>query len=143
MASVFVIKGKVDMPMEWYSREMGNDSPWEFNDILKMHHIGDVYFKESEDCVSFEDFSENEFFGWDTSSWIALAGDKELIYGYYSDDSGSAEFVHIRNGECIRDYRVYDFDAEIDTDEGVSPEFDSWTDVADYVDRKLLYSTLL
>lgn len=141
MPSVFVIKGKVDMPMEWYSREMRIDSTWEFNDILKMYHIGEIYFKESEDSVSFEDFSENEFSGWDTSSWIALAGDKELIYGYYSDDNGSAEFVHIRNGECIRDYRVYD--VEIDTDEGVSPKFDSWTDVADYVDRKLLYSTLL
>lgn len=142
MASVFVIKGKVDMPMEWYSREMGIDSPWEFDDILKMYRnlgrFGYVYLKESEDSVSFEDMSENEFFGWETSSWIALAGDKELIYGYYSDDSCSAEFVHIRNGECIRDYRVYDFDGEIDTDESVSPEFDSWIDVAEYVDEKLL-----
>lgn len=142
MASVFVIKGKMDTPMEWYSREMGNDSPWEFDDILKMYHIsgsfGDVYLKEREDSVSFEDMSENEFFGWETSSWIALAGDKELIYGYYSDDSCSAEFVHIRNGECIRDYRVYDFDGEIDTDEGDSPKFDSWIDVAEYVDKKML-----
>lgn len=136
MASVFVIKGKMDTPMEWYSREMRCDSDWEFDDVLKNYHIGDVYFSENKDRVSFEDMSENEFFGWETSSWIALAGDKELIYGYYSEDSGSAEFIHIKNGECIRDYRAYDF--EVDTDEGTSPKFDNWTDVAKYIDEKLL-----
>ena len=136
MASVFVIKGKMEMPMEWYSREMGSEFNWEFDNIMQSHHIGDVYIKECEDSVSFEDLSENEFFGWETASWLALAGGKELIYGYYSQDSCSAEFVHIRNGECIRDYRVYDF--EVDTEEGTSPEFDGWTDVAQYVDEKLL-----
>lgn len=136
MASIFAIKGKMEKPMEWYSRESGSSSDWEYDDILKMHHIGDVYIKECEDSVSFEDMSENEFFGWDTSSWLALAGNKELIYGYFSEDSGSAEFVHIRDGECVRDYRIYDF--EVDTDEGASPEFDGWTDVARYVEEEML-----
>lgn len=92
--------------------------------------------EEREDRVSFEDMSENEFFGWDTSSWITLAGDKELIYGYYSEDNCSAEFVHIRDGACVRDYRIYE--SEVDTDEGADPSFDGWTDVAEYVDKNLL-----
>lgn len=41
MASVFVVKGKLENPMEWYS--------------------------------TIEDLSEQEFFGWETSDWIALA----------------------------------------------------------------------
>ncbi|MDE7224987.1 MAG: hypothetical protein K2O34_14565 [Acetatifactor sp.] len=136
MASVFVVKGKIDTPREWYARETGCDSEWEYDELLKAYHTGEVYIKEEDDSVSFEDMSENEFFGWGTSSWITLAGDNELIYGYYSEDSCSAEFVHIRDGECIRDYRVYE--SEVDTDEGAAPPFDGWTDVAEYVDKNLL-----
>lgn len=136
MASIFVVKGKIETPMEWYARVMKYDSKWEFDGILGFYHLGEVYIKEDSDRVSFEDMSENEFFGWDTSSWIALADGKELMYGYYSDDSGSAEFIHIKNGECIREYRVYDF--EVDIDMGSTPGFDNWTDVAKYVDENLL-----
>lgn len=136
MASVFVVKGKIEKPMEWYSRVMDCDSNWEFDDKLNSYHLGNVYMEECSDSVSFEDMSEDEFFGWETSSWIELADGKELIYGYYSDDNGNAEFVHIKNGKCIRDYREYDF--EVDTDEGNNPEFDDWTDVASYVDENLL-----
>ena len=49
MASVFVVKGKLENPMEWYS--------------------------------TIEDLSEQEFFGWETSDWIALADSNELVYG--------------------------------------------------------------
>lgn len=136
MASVFVIKGKVEEPMEWYARVMKCDSKWEFDGILESYHIGDVYIKEESDRISFEDMSEEEFFGWEASSWIALADGRELIYGYYSDGNGNAEFVHIKNGKCIREYRVYDF--EVDTDEGSTPRFDNWTDVAKYVDKEML-----
>ena len=80
--------------------------------------------------------SENEFFGWETSAWIALADGKELIYGYYNDEGSNAEFIHIKNGTCIREYREYDF--EVDTNEGSTPAFDAWTDVAEYVDQNLL-----
>lgn len=61
---------------------------------------------------------------------------QELVYGYYDDGAGNAEFVHIKDGKCIRDYRIYDF--ELDTDKGVSPEFHDWVDVAEYVDKELL-----
>lgn len=136
MASIFVVKEKIEAPMEWYARIMKCDLKWEFDDILKSYHLGEVYIKEAYDRVSFEDMSEDEFFGWETSSWIALADGKELIYGYYSEDNGNAEFIHIKNGKCIREYREYDF--EVDTDEGSTPEFDNWTDVAKYVDKNLM-----
>ncbi|MDO4315785.1 MAG: hypothetical protein Q4C45_08400 [Oscillospiraceae bacterium] len=136
MASVFWIKGKIDSPMEWYANKMGCESAWEFDDILKSYHLGEIYIKECNGSISFEDTSENEFFAWQTSSWIAISDGQELVYGYYNGDAGNAEFVHIKNGTCIRDYRVYDF--ELDTDEGVSPEFHDWVDVAKYVDKELL-----
>lgn len=136
MASIFVVKEKIEKPMEWYSTVMKCDSKWEFDEQLKAYHIGEVYMKQSDNAVSFEDMSENEFFGWKTSSWITLAEGKELIYGYYSDDSGSTEFIHIKNNMCIRDYRMYDF--ELDTDEGSIPEFEDWIDVASFIDDNLL-----
>lgn len=135
MPSVLMVKGKLEKPMEWYSTQRECNAPWEFDEPLNAYHLGPVYLKQGNDAASFEDMSENEFFGWDTSSWIELAGSKELIYGHYNDD-GSAEFVHIRDGRCIRDYRMYDF--ELDTDEGSTPEFEDWSDVCDFVDDHLL-----
>lgn len=136
MPSIFVLKEKITSPMEWYSRMMKKTGEWEFDNLLETYHLGSVYLFESSDSVSFDDMSEDEFFGWEVSSWIALADGKELIYGYYNEDSGNAEFVHIKNGKCIREYRVYG--SETETDEGVAPAFTCWMDVAEYVDENLL-----
>lgn len=136
MASVFVIKGKIENPKEWYSNVMNCDSDWKLDDNINMYHLGTVYMKEYSDGVSFEDSSENDFFGWETSAWISLADGNELIYGHYNDDNCIAEFIHIKDGKCIREYREYD--SEVDTDEGNNPEFDDWVDVASYVDKYLL-----
>lgn len=135
MPSVFIVKETIEKPMEWYSTNMKCDSPWELNEQIKAYHIGPVYMRQFGDAVSFEDISENEFFGLDTSSWVEVADGKELIYGSYND-TGSAEFVHIKDGSCVRDYRMYDF--ELDTDEGSSPEFEDWADVCDFIDDNLL-----
>ena len=49
----------------------------------------------------------------------------------------TAEFIQIKDGKCIREYRVYD--GETDTDEGEDIiEFESWIDVASYVDSHML-----
>lgn len=130
-----MIKEKIERPMEWYSAKMKCDESWEFDEQLQAYHMGSIYIKQYDHATSFEDLSEDEFFGWDISSWIALADHKELMYGYYND-SGSAEFVHVKDGMCIRDYRMYDF--ELDTDEGTSPEFEDWADVCDFIDDHLL-----
>ena len=98
MPSIFVLKEKITSPMEWYSRMMKKTAEWEFDNLLETYHLGSVYLFESSNGVSFDDMSEEEFFGWKVSSWIALADGKELIYGYYNEDSGNAEFVHIKNG---------------------------------------------
>lgn len=135
MASIFVVKEKIEKPMEWYSTMMRCDSQWEFDDKLQAYHLGPVYMNQRDNTVTFEDMSENEFFGWETSSWIALADGKELIYGYYGD-SGNAEFVHMKDGVCIRNYRMYGF--KLDADEGNSPEFEDWADVAGFIDGNLL-----
>ena len=58
-----------------------------------------------------------------------------MIYGYYNEN-GSAEFVHIKDGMCVRDYRMYDF--ELDTDEGDTPKFEDWADVCDFIEEHLL-----
>ena len=135
MASVFVIKAKMENPMEWYAEKMKCNSGWEFDEQLKAYHLGSVYMKQCDNMTTFEDLSENEFFAWETSAWIALADSKELIYGFYND-SGNAEFIHIKNGICIREYRMCNF--EVDTDKGDTPRFEEWTDVCDYIDDNLL-----
>ena len=93
----------------------------------------DVEFSTKEDWTCVQDFSGTQFFGWEISSWVEMAGDNELIYAYY-DENMSAEFVHIKNGACLRAYQEYD--GEVDTDEGDDPEISisEWSDVADYID---------
>lgn len=104
--------------------------------INSCYHCGDIYLTVHDNCTSFENFSETEFFGWDTESWIKLAGGKELIFGHYEEDNGNAEFIHIKDNVCVREYRTYDF-GEDETDEGDEPVFNSWTDVAAYTDKNL------
>ena len=101
-----------------------------------MYHVGHIYMKKTDEGVLFDDFAEDFFFGAETSFWIELAEGMELIYGHYDDNRGDAEFIHIKNGICLREYRMYDF--EVDTDEGDIPEFESWVDVSSYVDENLL-----
>lgn len=115
---------------------MQNSLDWGYDEILQSYHVGTVYLTEKENSVSFKDMSEEEFFGWETSEWIKVAHNKELEYGCYNDDNCYAEFVHIKNGVCIREYREYD--EGIDINEGDIPQFNSWTDVAEYVDEEMM-----
>ena len=93
----------------------------------------DIEFSTREDWTLEQDFSGTQLFGWEVSSWVELAGNDELIYAYY-DENMNAEFVHIKNGICLRVYQEYD--GEVDTDEGDDPEISisEWSDVADYID---------
>ena len=93
----------------------------------------DIEFSTREDWTLAQDFSGTPLFGWEVSSWVELAGNDELIYAYY-DENMNAEFVHIKNGICLRVYQEYD--GEVDTDEGDDPEISisEWSDVADYID---------
>ena len=83
-----------------------------------------------------EVFSGTEFFGWEIVSWVELAKGNELIYAYYDEDM-NAEFVHVRDGACLRAYQQYD--GETDTDEGEDPEtaITGWADVANYMDEHM------
>ena len=93
----------------------------------------DIEFSTREDWTLAQDFSGTQLFGWEVSSWVELAGNDELIYAYY-DENMNAEFVHIKNGICLRVYQEYD--GEVDTDEGDDPEISisEWSVVADYID---------
>ena len=93
----------------------------------------DIEFSTREGWTLVQDFSGTQLFGWEVSSWVELAGNDELIYAYY-DENMNAEFVHIKNGICLRVYQEYD--GEVDTDEGDDPEvsISEWSDVADYID---------
>lgn len=137
MPSIFIVKEKMENPKEWYDSMMNNREVWKFDDNLNSYHTRSVYLQERVDEVAFEDMSEEEFFGWDTESWVTVAGEKELVYGYYNDSMMTAEFIYIKDGKCIREYRVYD--GELDTDEGEDIiGFESWVDVASYVDGHML-----
>ncbi len=137
MPSIFIIKEKIENPKEWYDRMMNNQGIWKYDDYLGKYYTHNVYLLERADETAFEDMSEEEFFGWDINSWIKVAGEKELVYGHYNDSMMEAEFVHIKDGECVRECRVYD--GEIDTDEGENIiGLESWIDVASYVDAHML-----
>ncbi|MBQ7776892.1 MAG: hypothetical protein IJ379_13330, partial [Lachnospiraceae bacterium] len=115
MPSIFIVKEKIENPKEWYDNVMSNQDGWEYDNNLNKYHTQNVYLLERADETAFEDMSEEKFFGWDTQSWITVAGEKELVYGYYNDSMREAEFIQVKNGKCIREYRVYD--GETDTDE--------------------------
>lgn len=137
MASVFKVFGITGDAKEWYAQQASGDVQWEYDDALSCYCCGNIFLKTYDDCASFEDTSETDFFGWGTESWIKLAGGKELIFGHYEEDNGNAEFIHIKDNTCIREYRTYDFGCD-ETNEGDEPVFNSWTDVAAYTDKNLL-----
>ena len=58
---------------------MQNNEKWEYNKISKEYHVGNVYLTEKENSIEFFDPSDLEFFEWETSSWIEIADNKELM----------------------------------------------------------------
>ena len=96
----------------------------------------DMEFERRGDWTLVEDYSGTQLFGWKVSSWVELAGQDKLIYAYYDEDM-NAEFVHVRDGVCLRAYTQYD--GEVDTDEGDDPDtsIKGWSDVADYIDEHM------
>ena len=97
---------------------------------------GDMEFSQKGDWVLAEDFSGTQLFGWEVSTWLELVGKDELIYAYY-DEELNAEFVHVKDGVCLRAYTQYD--GEVDTDKGDDPDtsIKDWSDVADYIDEHM------
>ena len=136
MASVFKVFGLEGDAKEWFAKQYPGEVNWEYDETLSCYRTGNIYLTTKAGSASFDDLDETVFFDCGTDFWIKLAGDKELIYGYYSEDLGSAEFIHIKDGACIREYMECDF-GEVITDEGDDPVFGSWVDVATYVDSKL------
>ena len=63
MPSIVVIKSKLENPMEWFSKNMQYDSNWSFDEQLNENHMGQIYMKQSNHTTSFEDLSEEAFFG--------------------------------------------------------------------------------
>lgn len=96
----------------------------------------DMEFSKRGNWTLAEDFSGTQLFGWNISSWEKLARNNELIYAYYDEDL-NAEFIHIKDGVCLRVYQEYD--GELDTDEGEDPEISisGWSDVANYIDNHM------
>lgn len=94
----------------------------------------DMEFERRGDWTLVEDYSGTQLFGWKVSSWVELAGQDELIYAYYDEDM-NAEFVHVKDGVCLRAYMQYD--GEVNTNEGDDPDtsIKDWSDVADYIDE--------
>ncbi len=136
MPSVMILEAKLKNPQEWYDQKLENDIPWEYDEIEESYHSGSVYLSTDKGRTAFEDLSESVFFGWSTEEWKALAGENELLYGSYSEDTIEAEFIHIRDGACVREYREYD--GEIEADTGEAPVFEDWADVCAYIDENLL-----
>lgn len=96
----------------------------------------DLEFAIRGNWILVEDFSGTQLFGWEVSSWIDLAANDELIYAYYDEDM-NAEFIHIKDGVCLRAYQEYN--GEVDTDEGDESDASvtEWADVADYIDEHM------
>ena len=103
----------------------------------RFQDYADLEFSNRGDWILVEDFSGTQLFGWEVSSWIELAAGDELIYAYY-DENMNAEFIHIKDGVCLRAYQEYN--GEIDTDAGKDPDtsVSGWADVGDYIDEHML-----
>ena len=103
----------------------------------RLQECGELEFFPRKEWTLVEDPSGTQLFGWEVSSWVELAGDTELIYAYYDEDL-SAEFLHIKDGVCLRAYLEYS--GEVDTDEGADPEtaVSGWTGVAGYLDKHMI-----
>ncbi len=138
MACVLLVsKENIENPKNWFNSTFEIDGEWKKDKHLEGFKNDTIYFSESEDFYRFEDFANSYFTYWDTETWIDLAKEHEMIYGYYSEDDLSAEFIHIKNSKCIREYREYFDEEDSNVDQGDSPEFDSWVDVARYVDENM------
>lgn len=139
MAVLLVEKKNITDPMKWFEDTMGFHGEWEKDPYLSGYKITDrdytFYYCDAENYYRFVDYSDYSFVYWDTEAWIELAQDREIIYGYFSDDELSAEFIHIRDGKCIREFREYYDDSDSNVDLGKLPKFDSWVDVASYVEH--------
>ena len=97
----------------------------------------DMEFEKRGGWTLVEDYSGTQLFGWGISNWVKLAGEDELIYAYYDEDM-NAEFIHVRDGVCLRVYTQYD--GEVDTDEGEDTETSvrKWSDVGNYMDKHMV-----
>ncbi len=102
----------------------------------QFQEYGDLEFSERGNWTLVEDFSGSQLFGWEVSTWAELAENNELIYAYYDEDM-NAEFIHLKDGLCLRAYQEYG--GEMDTDEGEDLEtsISEWSDVADYIDEHM------
>ena len=140
MACVLLVsKEKIKDPKYWFSTAFEIEGEWKEEEYQEGFKNDSIYFSESEDgnFYRFEDMQESYFIYLKTKAWLDIAGEHEIIYGFYSDDDLSAEFIHIKNSKCIREYREYCDNEDCNVDEGALPEFDSWVDVAEYVDEKM------
>lgn len=138
MACVLLVsKEKINDPKKWFSNILKSDSEWEKDEYLEEYKNGNIYLSSSDEFYRFEDRANDCFSYWETKKWLDLAEDNEIIYGYYSEDDLSAEFVHIKDSKCIREYRKYSDDESDNVDEGTLPAFASWVDVAAYVDKEM------
>ncbi len=79
-----------------------------------------------------ENYSGTQLFGWEIASWVELAGNDELIYAYYDEDM-NAEFIHIKDGVCLRVYQEYDGELDLDEGEDLGVSISGWSDAADYM----------
>ncbi|MDE7414980.1 MAG: hypothetical protein K2N44_01465 [Lachnospiraceae bacterium] len=139
MSVLLVEKTDIPDPMKWFCDTMGFQGEWEKDPHLKGYQFADhgdiFYYCDNGDYYRFEDFSNYNFVYWETKTWLDLAQNREIIYGHFSDDELSAEFIHIKDGKCIREFREYFDDADSNVDLGTLPEFASWVDVASYVEQ--------
>lgn len=97
----------------------------------------DMEYEKRGDWILAEDFSGTQLFGWGISDWVELAGDDELIYAYYDEDM-NAEFIHVRDGVCVRAYMQYDGEADIDEGEDTETSVRKWSDVGNYMDKYMI-----
>lgn len=142
MSVLLIEKKNIADPMEWFREEHNLEENWQKDPILKGYTLtsrGDTFYycsaNDTETFFRFEDLSNNYFEFVETAALIDLAQGRELILGYFSDDNLSAEFVHIKDGRCIREFREYSDAPEDNVDYGTEPPFASWVDVASYMEH--------
>jgi len=137
--SYIKLKTTLENAKKTYIKTFGsNELKFEFSDEQKTLKIcnSEIYIFKEDEYIIFNDFEGDGWFGLETTVWLELAENDELIYAHYDESMQTAEFVRILNGKCVREYTVYDGEIDLDNSDNCNEfEFGYWGDVASYVDK--------
>ncbi|MDM5247758.1 MULTISPECIES: hypothetical protein [unclassified Lysinibacillus] len=125
---------KLNLPLEGAKKRYCD---WIDEEIDKSIHIS----QHENGWTYFVDLEGEAFFGLTNESWMELAMDNSVTYGYYDEDF-NAELLVIENGKLIREFSLYEDEPDANENFGSieyekSSPIEDWNDVATFLETEL------